>query len=88
MISIIKFSTILVFLMISFLGNSVQAQGNGQVQVLAGSIEPGELVYYLLPGLQGGDRLYLHMSALSGNLDPLVGLMDIRLDSQALRDEY
>ena len=50
------------------------AQDAGQIQKLTGKIDSGEIVLYILPDLERGQMLYLHASALSGNLDPIVGM--------------
>ncbi|MFN2134826.1 MAG: hypothetical protein ACK2UK_02665 [Candidatus Promineifilaceae bacterium] len=49
-----------------------QADPEPQVQIQTGQIFAGERMYYLLPGLRQGDRLYARMSNASGNLDPLL----------------
>lgn len=64
------------------------AQEGGHVQELTGRIEPGTLRFYLLPDLKQGHTLYVHVSGTSGNLDPLVGLVDATYDVATLRHEY
>jgi hypothetical protein len=64
------------------------AQEGGQVQELTGKIEQGKLRFYLLPELKQGQTLYVHATGTSGNLDPLVGLVDTTYDIAALREEY
>lgn len=67
---------------------SISAQGRGQVQVLNGKIEPGEVIVYLLPDLSTGQTLYIHASATSGNLDPIVFITDTILDSETIEAEF
>ncbi len=87
---IVKF---LVFSLIIFLASPVAltpiyAQEDGQVQELTGKIEQGKLRFYLLPDLKKGQTLYVQLSGQSGNLDPLVGLVDTTYDVVTLRKEY
>jgi hypothetical protein len=46
------------------------------VQQINGQLLPGESHAYLLRDLRAGDRLTASMQATSGNLDPMVGIMD------------
>lgn len=62
----------------------VKAQENGTVQELTGRVDPGEAVLYLLPHLNAGETLYVRMEGTSGNLDPIVGLVDPSVDPEAL----
>ena len=64
------------------------AQESGQVQVLTGDIRTGEFFWYLLPDLQSGQTLYVHVQGTSGNLDPVVGLIDGASDPEALEQTF
>jgi hypothetical protein len=66
-----------------------RAQGEGQVQELLGRIDldlPNKA--YRLPDLKRGQTLYLYMQGTSGNLDPLVGLLDSDADVVGLGIDF
>jgi hypothetical protein len=65
------------------------AQEEGQVQELTGRViqDQGGTVY-LLADLKQGQTLYVHMEGTSGNLDPLVGLLEPDADVDALGIEF
>ena len=69
-------------------GAITTAQGSGSVQELSGRIEPGEVILYFLPDLLQGEQLYVHASPVSGNLDPLVHIVDASVDPQQLESEF
>jgi hypothetical protein len=52
------------------------AQPPAQVQEIIGYLYPGEREVYDLPNLKRGDKLYVYMQRLSGNLDPLFAIAD------------
>ena len=66
----------------------VNAQGDGQVQELTGTIFPGEFYYYRVPDLRVGQTLYVHLDETSGNLDPVAAVMESNQDIEALEREY
>jgi len=66
----------------------VRAQGEHQVQILTGRIEPREIMVYTLPNLIEGDTLYVYTATLSGNLDPFVGIAEAGVDADALRADF
>jgi hypothetical protein len=47
-----------------------QEEEAGQVQVLSGRIEQGEIMFYVLPDLQQDDMLYAYIQHEAGDLDP------------------
>lgn len=65
------FFTVLLCLLIAAPASlHAQEEEVGQVQVLTGRIEQGEIMYYVLPELQQGDTFYAYIQHESGNLDP------------------
>ena len=48
----------------------------GRVQRITGRLAAGETHAYLLKDLRAGDRLAVSMRATSGNLDPVIGVLD------------
>ncbi|MFZ2101039.1 MAG: hypothetical protein WAU86_10790, partial [Oricola sp.] len=48
----------------------------GRLQRITARLQAGETHAYLLQDLQRGDRLTLSMRSTSGNLDPLIGIVD------------
>ena len=64
------------------------AQEGDSIQVLTGRIEPGEVIIYLLPDMQQGQRLYVRLESTSGNLDPAVGIVDARTDPEVLEAAF
>jgi hypothetical protein len=64
------------------------AQTQGQVEILTGRIDAGELIIYRLPGLQQGQTLFVHAAGTSGDLDPLVGVLDASADPEAVEAAF
>ena len=81
---------ILMALVLSLLGipGAAHAQEDGQVQLLTGDIRASEFFWYLLPDLQSGQTLYVHMQGTSGNLDPIIGLVDAGQDPETLEQTF
>lgn len=69
-------STLLLVLSILVLAGPIAQSDAGLVQQIDGQLLPGETHTYLFRDLRAGDRITLTMRATSGNLDPLVGIMD------------
>jgi hypothetical protein len=55
----------------------------GEVQELSGSIREGDVDYYLLSDLRRGQTLTVLAEGLSGNLDPVIGLLNAADDLDA-----
>lgn len=49
----------------------------GHVQQVEGRLPVGETHAYLLRDMRAGDRITIAMRAVTGNLDPVVGVMDV-----------
>jgi hypothetical protein len=61
----------------------------GRIQVLEGRLEPGATMeVYRLEGLREGDTLYAAMQATSGNLDPILAVLDGSTDVAATEAEF
>jgi hypothetical protein len=50
------------------------------VQEIHGRVRLNDQIYYVLPGLQAGDELYVYAAGVSGNLDPFIALLDSEED--------
>ena len=73
---------------IGLLPAPAHAQDGGHVQEFTGEIVPGELYYYRLPDLQAGETLYVYLDELSGNLDPIAGVLAGDVDFEVLEQQY
>jgi hypothetical protein len=84
---LVGFISVVVVLGGSRPGYAQEPSGSGQV--LNGRLEPGITAeVYRLEGLQAGDTLYAHMRATSGNLDPILGLLEGATDLAAFEAQY
>ncbi|HSR32821.1 MAG TPA: hypothetical protein VLY63_19840 [Anaerolineae bacterium] len=77
----------ILLLSLSLFAQPSQAQDEGQVQFLAGQIDPGEVFLYRLPSLLAGQMLYVRMETASGNLDPQIALIAPGIDPNLLEAE-
>jgi hypothetical protein len=66
----------------------VDAQEQGQVEILTGRIDAGEIIIYRLPDLQQGQRLFIYAAGTSSDLDPIVGLLDGSVDPEAVEAAF
>lgn len=82
------FINFLIFLIITFHTYPALAQNDEQVQVIEGRIEPNEITLYRLTDLQQGQRLYVYLKASSGNLDPIVGLLESHTNLEEFEAAY
>ena len=64
------------------------AQTDAPIQKISGRIEAGEIVLYLLPDLTAGQTIHIRAQTVSGNLDPLVGIIDGKVDPNQLEADY
>jgi hypothetical protein len=64
-----------------------QEEEQGQVQLLTGRIEQGEVMHYDLPDLQQDDTLYVYMRNESGNFDPALLLVTPDMVTENMRQE-
>jgi hypothetical protein len=82
------FFSILCVLTLNFSVAPAAAQEGGKVQELTGTIEPGEIIIYDLPSLRQGQKLFVHASATSGNLDPIIFITDTDFHPDALEADF
>jgi hypothetical protein len=61
---------------------------DGAIQALTGRIEAGTGGFYTVAGLEQGQTLYVYVQGTSGNLDPFVGLSDVRLTGEDVRTRF
>ena len=79
------FITLSLFTLFPSLGFSEQSK-NG-VQLINEELQHGEVHFYNVPNLIKGDTLYISVERKSGNLDPIIGIIKAREDTQSF-DEY
>ncbi len=63
---------------------AANAAGAPAVQVLESIVDPGDLVGYRLKGVKRGDRIVGHLHGTSGNLSPVLALVALPFDAQAV----
>jgi hypothetical protein len=80
---------LLVLLLCLPIGTAVAQQaGDASIQEIVHRIEPGQAVFYDLPGLQAGETLYAYAGRTSGNLDPFLALANTSLTRGQVRREF
>ncbi len=72
---------------VAFSSAEAQDEPEGRVQVLEGYAQTREGAVYHLPDLQIGQTLYIYVSAISGNLDPFVGMSEKPIPQGTLLEE-
>ena len=60
----------------------------GPVQQLTGRIDADEVVIYRVPGMRQGQQLMIRVEAISGNLDPTLGVISSLVDRKRLEALY
>lgn len=78
-LAVLLFSVTVLLAGLAFLPASLSAAQDqpARTQRITARLQSGETHVYLLKDLQEGDRLTLSMRSTSGNLDPLIGIVDI-----------
>ncbi len=84
----VRWELVALFLVVLSGTGAAHAEGESRVQVLSGHIEPGDIVYYVLPDLKQGDVLYVYASGTSGNLDPFVALFGGDVKIKVLEEKF
>ena len=84
---IVAVLTLLLLLLVSS-HKTTLAQEGGQVQAVSGSIQPGEFFWYRLPDLKSDQTLYVYVKGTTGNLDPIMGLIDGDGDTEEVEEAY
>ena len=83
--SILTLSILLVALLAPL---GVRAQDTPTVQVLRGSLAPGQVDVFRLAGMKQGQTLSAFMENTSGNLDPIVFILPANQDLSATLESY
>ena len=68
--------------------DTAETQAAGEVQELTGAIREGDIYYYLIPDLQRGQTLTVLAEGQTGNLDPVLGLLNAADDIDAVEAAY
>jgi hypothetical protein len=82
---------LLIFLILMmFVGAGVAGaqEEEGQVQVEQGVIRSGDFFWYVLPDLRQGQELSVGLKGMSGNLDPMMGLVDGDVTAEAIEEQF
>ncbi len=80
---------LLVFLLLAgYRYTAIAQEDPTRIQIETGVISPGEFYWYQLPDLKGGQILSITLQGTSGNLDPIMGLAEGSIDTEAVEIEY
>jgi hypothetical protein len=80
---------LLVAVLLALALGPIPALADGEaIQELAGRIEPGSGSFYIIAHLEEGQTLYVYAQGTSGNLDPFVGLSDVRLTGEEVYTRF
>ena len=81
-----KFILILVFTII--FADGINSQELPKVQIINENLQPGESHHYNIANLKIGDTVYINIENLSGNLDPLLGIIKEHSDFRQFEDYF
>jgi hypothetical protein len=79
---------LLVLALVGLAGLAAAQEPPGRVQRITGRLDAGETHAYLLRELRAGDRLAVSMRATSGNLDPVIGVLDTATPLQEILTRF
>ena len=79
---------IIILLAQSIVPVSAQISDEKAVQIFEGYLKTGNSHFYIIPKLKAGQTLYVYASGESGNLDPLIGLIEGNADLEALTEKF
>jgi hypothetical protein len=89
LLSVLSSAVFALLLLGSLLPLYAQDSAPPRVQQIAGRIHSGtEMHVYRVADLAPGDTLHVYMQTASGNLDPLVGVLEGSADLQAVHAQY
>jgi hypothetical protein len=78
-----RVAILLAAVLLALMLGHIPALADGEaVQELTGRIELGSGTFYTVAHLEEGQTLYVYVQGTSGNLDPFVGLSDVRLTGE------
>jgi hypothetical protein len=79
---------IIILLAQSIAPASAQVSVEKSVQIIEGHLETGDSHFYFIPQLKAGQTLFVYTSGESGDLDPIIGLLDANADINALSKQF
>ena len=83
-----KAALLLILLLVGYQETAVAQEEPARIQVETGVISPGQFYWYNLPDLKSGQTLAIHLQGTSGNLDPIMGLVEGAADTKAVERNY